>query len=191
MQNAYSQQNIVCILNTGVYSRAMKDPTVSFPIRLPASVRDELKALAEECEVSDQDIMRLALRIGLVDLRSLGKDQARLIKEAADEAGVSFATWAQGKSAKPFVVTKIIDEASLIEKPTADLTKSSACATPANSSVDSPGSSPPSNSEEKTAGIVRLSPPQFVERAKQLRSKVAEEPPAPAKKKRKAEGTND
>lgn len=95
MQNAYSQENNVCKLNTSVHFYRMKEATVSFPIRLPASVRDELKALAEECEVSDQDIMRLALRIGLIDLRSTGNDLPNLVKESADELGLSFAAFAK------------------------------------------------------------------------------------------------
>ena len=94
-----------------------------------------------------------------------------------------------------FQLTEIIGpdtgpKGSLIEKPTGDLIESPTCATPANSKSGSPGSSQPSNLADKTAGIVRLSPPQFVELGKKLPSLVAEETPK-TKKKNKLDGTND
>ena len=188
---------------------APKDPPI--PLRIPPELLTEIDAVSTSTGLSKQDIMRLCMRIGLVDLCAAEHDFPGIVKKIADDKGVSFQQYAkqiqkgqlaESKQHAPpieprFEVKEIISaslqsEASLIEKPTGDLQKSPACAPHANSNADSPGSSQLSSSEEETAGIVRLSPPQFVELGKQLPSLVAEKPPAAAtKKKRKLGGGND
>lgn len=73
--------------------------TVSFPVRMPAELKAQISSLSIALGISEQDIMRLCLRIGLTDIESIKKDHSTLVKEAADECGSSFASWAKNKSA--------------------------------------------------------------------------------------------
>jgi len=73
--------------------------TVSFPVRMPADLKAQISALSINLGISEQDTMRLCLRIGLTDIESIKKDHSALVKEAADECGSSFASWAKNKSA--------------------------------------------------------------------------------------------
>ena len=72
--------------------------TVSFPVRMPAELKAQISSLSIDLGISEQDIMRLCLRIGLTDIESIKKDHSTLVKEAADECGSSFASWAKNKS---------------------------------------------------------------------------------------------
>jgi len=154
-------------------------------LRLDAVDDARLTRFEEATAIEGVSLARAALKAALTQFERKGSLTLPLqIVEAAEP---HFAI-------KEIISPENIDaktNASLIEKPTGDLQKSPACATPANSSVDSPSSSQPFSSDKKTAGIVRLSPPQFVELGKKLPSLVAEEPPAAVTKKKRKQGGND
>lgn len=87
----------------------MKDETtVSFPVRMPKSLGQQVKEMCEQTGLSQQDVMRLALRVGLNDMKNVGADLAKLIAEASEDVGVSFETWAlekvRGKNQKGTIV---------------------------------------------------------------------------------------
>lgn len=64
------------------------------PIALPNDLNAELDELAQSLKMTKQDLMRLAMRIGLVDLRA-AKDIAEVIQEAASDKGASFLSFAR------------------------------------------------------------------------------------------------
>lgn len=66
----------------------------SFPIRMPAELMEEIEAATEMTGLSQQDVMRLAMRIGLVDLRA-ANNIASIVQEAATDKGTSFLSWAR------------------------------------------------------------------------------------------------
>lgn len=68
------------------------------PIRLPSDLLSEVEAATQFTGLSQQDVMRLAMRIGLVDLRA-AKDIASVIQETATDKGTSFLAWAKQKQA--------------------------------------------------------------------------------------------
>lgn len=74
--------------------------TVSFPVRMPSDMKAQISALASSLGISEQDILRLCLRIGLMDIESVQKDHAQLVKAAADEMGKSFSAWAKGQASE-------------------------------------------------------------------------------------------
>jgi len=61
------------------------DKTVSFPIRLPAELDQLLTQISQDTELSKQDIIRLCIRIGLVDLKAAEKDLPGIVKRIADD----------------------------------------------------------------------------------------------------------
>ena len=71
------------------------------PIRLPSDLLAEVEAATQFTGLSQQEVMRLAMRIGLVDLRA-AKDIAAVIQEAATDKGASFLAYAQGKIESSF-----------------------------------------------------------------------------------------
>lgn len=66
----------------------------SFPIRVSEELYAELEEVRKLTGYSQQDLARLALRIGLVDLRA-SKDIAQVIQEAATDKGASFLAYAR------------------------------------------------------------------------------------------------
>jgi hypothetical protein len=94
--------------------------SVSFPVRIPLELKAQVSQLSIDLGISEQDIMRLCLRIGLTDIESIKKDHATLVKEAADECGTSFASWAKDKaSTKPQERVMVSDLVSdIVTKPT-------------------------------------------------------------------------
>jgi hypothetical protein len=76
------------------------DKTVSFPIRLPAELDQLLTQISQDTELSKQDIIRLCIRIGLVDLKAAEKDLPGIVKRIADDKGVSFQAFADAKQAE-------------------------------------------------------------------------------------------
>lgn len=82
----------------------MKKPTdkiipMRIPVRLGQQLHKDINALADVTGYSSQDIMRLALRIGLTELSSVGPDLAKLVKQSAEELGTSFQTFAETQTA--------------------------------------------------------------------------------------------
>ncbi len=73
----------------------------SFPIRVSEELYAELEEVRKLTGYSQQDLARLALRIGLVDLRA-AKDIAKVIQEAATDKGASFLAYAKGKIESSF-----------------------------------------------------------------------------------------
>ena len=65
------------------------------PVVLGKQLHEDINSIAALTHYSSQDIMRLALRIGLTDLLSTGNDLPSLVKKSADELGASFAAFAQ------------------------------------------------------------------------------------------------
>lgn len=104
-----------------IFSGLMSSPnSVSFPVRMPSELKAQITALAEELGLSEQDVLRLCLRIGITDIESIKKDHAALVKEAADDCGASFSAWAKSKGAEkkePPKKSNIIDLDEHIEKP--------------------------------------------------------------------------
>jgi hypothetical protein len=72
-----------------------KPETVSFPVRMPADLRDQVHAASSKAGLSDQDLIRLCIRIGLVDLAAIQTDAAAAIQKAAEDKGASFSAWAE------------------------------------------------------------------------------------------------
>lgn len=82
------------------------DKTVSFPVRLPSELDKLLSDLSNETEMSKQDIIRLCIRIGLVDLRAAKHDLPGIVKRIADDKGVSFQAFADAKQKEEDLCTK-------------------------------------------------------------------------------------
>lgn len=64
------------------------------PIRIPEDLEKEIKAASEFTRLPDQEVMRLAMRIGLVDLRA-SKHIAGILQQVATDKGQSFLAWAR------------------------------------------------------------------------------------------------
>lgn len=64
------------------------------PIALPNELNEELDLMAVTFKMTKQDLMRLAMRIGLVDLRA-AKDIAQVMQETASDKGASFLAFAR------------------------------------------------------------------------------------------------
>lgn len=78
-------------------------PTVSFPVRMPAELKAEIEKAAAIAGLSEQDTIRLAIRIGLGNLAACSP-LPDLIQQQAAEAGASFAAWLDTKK-KPSAKT--------------------------------------------------------------------------------------
>lgn len=68
--------------------------TKPVPIRIPDELQNEIKEACDFTGLPAQDVMRLAMRIGLVDLRA-SKHIANIIQEVATDKGQSFLAWAR------------------------------------------------------------------------------------------------
>ncbi len=72
----------------------MSKISTSTPIALPNDLIEEVRAAAQFTGMSQQDVMRLAMRIGLVDLRA-SKHIAGILQQVATDKGQSFLAWAR------------------------------------------------------------------------------------------------
>lgn len=82
-----------------LFSGMATDKTVSFPVRIPKELDLELQTASDLTSISKQDLMRLCLRIGLIDLKAAEHDLPGTVKRIADDAGVSFTRFAKHQSA--------------------------------------------------------------------------------------------
>ncbi len=71
-------------------------PTVAFPVRMPAELKAEIEKAAALAGLSEQDTIRLAIRVGLSNLAACGPLPDLVVQQAA-EAGASFAAWVDSK----------------------------------------------------------------------------------------------
>lgn len=139
------------------------------PIRIPSDLEAEIKAASELTGLPDQEVMRLAMRIGLVDLRA-AKHIAGIIQEVATDKGVSFLSWAKEKS-KPVEVEETTIEAagtklkliapakaSLTSHPEASKLKTEPCTSPSPASnAPSTAIAPkPARPRKPAANVARL-----------------------------------
>jgi hypothetical protein len=76
----------------------MSEPTKPIPIALPTRLVDEFTALSQQLDISRAELMRLCMRIGLVDLRAAEHDLPGIVKLIADDKGVSFCAFANSES---------------------------------------------------------------------------------------------
>lgn len=88
----------------------MKEKSVSFPVRMPSAMHDQIKSICDSTGMTQQDVIRLAIQIGIVDLTSVQVDLAEMVHKAAKDKGLSFSQWAargiasqQGKPQAPSV----------------------------------------------------------------------------------------
>jgi hypothetical protein len=72
----------------------MSSSSKPIPIALPNELLDLVDHMAAELKMTKQDTMRLAMRIGLIDLRA-AKDIASVIQQVATDKGESFLAWAK------------------------------------------------------------------------------------------------
>lgn len=131
--------------------------TKPIPIALPHDLLEQVDQVQHLTGMSKADIMRLCMRIGLVDLRAAEHDLPGIVKRIADDAGLSFQQWSKEKS-----------EQNEAGQKNANLLESQECAPPAPSRKRSPSTGP----TPTTANIVRLPPPPVI--ATLLHDMVAE-----------------
>lgn len=62
------------------------DSTVSFPVRMPGSLAQQIKETCNHTDLSQQDVIRLAIRIGLEDLRRANYNIPAAVVDAAEKA---------------------------------------------------------------------------------------------------------
>lgn len=73
----------------------MKKPDEKIiPIRIEADLNDKIQKAAELTGLSKQDIMRLCMRIGLIDLETAENDVPGVVKKIADAKLASFQSFA-------------------------------------------------------------------------------------------------
>jgi len=73
-----------------------KDPPI--PIRIPFDLLKSIDEVSTLTGLSKQDVMRLCMRIGLVDLKAAEHDLPGIVKQIADDKGVSFQAFAKNAS---------------------------------------------------------------------------------------------
>ena len=94
MRFAYAVNKIVCVFYTALYSSCMStDKTASFPLRMPGELLDKIKQAVSLTGLSQQDVMRLCLRIGLKDLERINWDIAGLISQQAAKTPAKIVTF--------------------------------------------------------------------------------------------------
>lgn len=76
--------------------------TKPIPIALPADLLQQVDDVQHLTGMSKADIMRLCMRIGLIDLRAAEHDLPGIVKDIADDKGVSFQHWAAEKTEPKF-----------------------------------------------------------------------------------------
>jgi predicted DNA-binding protein len=60
-----------------------KQPRVTYPLNLSPELHDRIMEAAEKTGLPKSEVMRMALAIGLDDLRDAGFDLVRVIRKAA------------------------------------------------------------------------------------------------------------
>jgi hypothetical protein len=73
--------------------------TKPIPIALPHDLLQQVDEVQALTGMSKADIMRLCMRIGLIDLKSAEHDLPGIVKRIADDAGVSFSSFAEHRTA--------------------------------------------------------------------------------------------
>jgi hypothetical protein len=68
--------------------------TVSFPVRMSADLQQQIKTVATQRGISEQDILRLCIAIGLADLAQI-PNLPELVVNEATAAGMAFLNWTQ------------------------------------------------------------------------------------------------
>jgi len=71
------------------------------PLRIGADLHADILTAAEETRFSSRDVMRLAIRIGLLDLATAGYDLPALVMRSAEELGRSFAAFHHAQQTQP------------------------------------------------------------------------------------------
>jgi hypothetical protein len=80
----------------------MKKPDEKIiPLRIEPDLAKAIDDAALLTSLFKQDIMRLCMRIGLVDLRAAEHDLPGIVKRIADDKGVSFQAYAKAQTAQP------------------------------------------------------------------------------------------
>lgn len=72
----------------------MSESSKPIPLALPNGLLHELGDVADQMEMSRAELMRLCIRIGLVDLKAAHHDLPGVVKQLADDEGVSFTAFA-------------------------------------------------------------------------------------------------
>lgn len=80
--------------------------TKPIPIALPTDLLAQIDQAHQLTGLSKADIMRLCMRIGLVDLRAAEHDFPGIVKRIADDKGVSFQAFADAKQKEEDLCTK-------------------------------------------------------------------------------------
>jgi len=75
--------------------------TKPIPIALPLDLLQQVDEVQHLTGMSKADIMRLCMRIGLVDLRAAEHDIPGIVKQIADDKGVSFTHFVNEKQPTP------------------------------------------------------------------------------------------
>lgn len=78
--------------------KTLKDPPI--PLRIPPALLKEIENVAKYTNLSKQDVMRLGMRIGLVDLAAAEHDLPGIVQRIADDKGVSFQSYAKAVAAR-------------------------------------------------------------------------------------------
>jgi hypothetical protein len=76
----------------------MSKSSKPIPVAIPNDLLAEIERVSDLTQISKQDIMRLAMRIGLADMDALGADIAKVIQQAAEDKGTSFSAWAKAQN---------------------------------------------------------------------------------------------
>jgi len=136
-------------------SSAMSASSKPIPIALPNELLDQIDLIAEKLNLTRAELMRLSMRIGLVEIGTIAEPIAQLVAREAAQIGISFAH---------FVNEKL---------PTPTLEKNNACAD--NAPSKSP-SLPSPAVKTSTANIVRLPMPPTLKTVIHDSLKVGESP---------------
>lgn len=134
---------------------AMSSLSKPIPIALPNELLGEIDAIADNLNLTRAELMRLSMRIGLVEIGSIAEPIAKIVAREASKLGISF--------------THFVNEKLL----TPTLEKKNVCASNAPSkspSLDSPAE------KTSTANIVPLPMPPTLKTVIHDSLKVAEAP---------------
>lgn len=70
------------------------------PIAIPNDLAAQIEEVSTLTGLSKQDVMRLCMRIGIVDLKAADHDFPGIVKRIADDKGVSFQAFAKAEESK-------------------------------------------------------------------------------------------
>ncbi len=82
MQNAYAVKKKVCKFNTAGYNPSVTND-ISFPIRISKDLKKAIGIACKKAEMSEQQLCRLALTIGIEDLKRCNYDLAAAVVDKA------------------------------------------------------------------------------------------------------------